>query len=131
MKSKSALLIGGWALLYAAAFGEATGTPGPLAYTRDGLLNRPEHYRDWVYLTSGFDMSYSPAMQMDRHSFDNVFVVPEAYKGFLAAGTWPDGTVLVIENREAEGRGSPIRGVLFMPRHPCRRGHDVRAVLSH
>jgi len=106
MKSKSASLIGGGALLCAVACGGAAGTPGPLTYTRDGLLERPEHYRDWVYLTSGFDMSYSPAMQMDRHSFDNVFVDPEAYKGFLATGTWPDGTVLVIENREAEGRGS-------------------------
>jgi hypothetical protein len=24
-------------------------------------LKLPEHYRDWVYLTSGFDMSYNPA----------------------------------------------------------------------
>jgi hypothetical protein len=32
-------------------------------YTSDGQLNFPEHYRDWVYLTSGFDMSYNPAMR--------------------------------------------------------------------
>jgi hypothetical protein len=31
-------------------------------YTSDGQLNFPEHYREWVYLTSGFDMSYNPAL---------------------------------------------------------------------
>lgn len=28
-------------------------------YTSDGQLKFPEHYREWVYLTSGFDMSYT------------------------------------------------------------------------
>jgi len=106
MRSTSALLIAGWALLCAVAVGDAASKPGPLEYTADGLLKRPEHYRDWVYLTSGFDMSYSADMRMGQHSFDNVFVDPQAYKVFLATGTWPDGTALVIENRGAEGRGS-------------------------
>ena len=52
-------------------------------------------------------MSYSPtAMQMDHHMFDNVFVNPEAYKAFVATGTWPDKTILVIEARRAVGKGS-------------------------
>src|ERR1700733_7058878 len=57
----------------------------------------PEHYREWVYLTTGFDMSYNPAMQMDHHMFDNVFVNPDAYQSFLRTGTWPDHTTLVLE----------------------------------
>lgn len=69
-------------------------------------INFPEHYREWVYLTTGFDMSYSPAMQMDHHMFDNVFVNPEAYKSFVETGTWPDKTVLVLEQRSARGKGS-------------------------
>ena len=28
-------------------------------------------------------MSYNPAMRMDHHMFDNVFVNPEAYKAFV------------------------------------------------
>src|SRR6202790_1525170 len=79
--------------------------PAP-EYTSDPQLKLPEHYREWVYLTSGFDMSYSPAMQMDHHMFDNVFVNPEAYKTFVETGTWPDKTVLVLEGRGAEGKGS-------------------------
>ena len=76
-------------------------------YTSDGQLKLPENYRQWVYLTTGFDMSYSAnAMQMDHHMFDNVFVNPEAYKAFVETGTWPDKTVLVLEARNAEGKGS-------------------------
>jgi hypothetical protein len=76
-------------------------------YTSDAQLKFPENYREWIYLTSGFDMSYSPAMQMgDHHTFDNVFVSPDAYKIFVATGNWPDKTMLMLEVRGAEGKGS-------------------------
>ncbi len=75
-------------------------------YTSDAQLKLPENYREWVYLTTGFDMSYSPNASPDHHMFDNVFVNPEAYKGFLETGTWPDKTMLVLEGRMAEGKGS-------------------------
>ena len=75
-------------------------------YTSDGQLKLPESYRDWVYLTTGFDMSYNPAMRMGHDMFDNVFVNREAYEGFLKTGTWPDKTVMVLESRGAESRGS-------------------------
>jgi len=76
-------------------------------YTADGQLLLPGNYRDWVYLTTGFDMSYNPGlMNTDHHMFDNVFVNPEAYKAFVATGTWPDKTMLVLEARKAEGKGS-------------------------
>jgi hypothetical protein len=86
--------------------GESASSSGP-EYTSDAQLKFPKDYRQWVYLTSGFDMSYNPGMQMgDHHMFDNVFVNPEAYKVFVATGTWPDKTMLVLESRKAEGRGS-------------------------
>ena len=75
-------------------------------YTSDGGLKLPEHYREWVYLSTGFDMSYRPAMQMGHHMFDNVFVDPESYRVFLKTATWPDRTMLVLEVRGARGRGS-------------------------
>lgn len=76
-------------------------------YTSSGQLQYPQHYREWVYLTSGFDMSYNPnAEATSHHVFDNVFVNPAAYKSFMDTGTWPDHTVLVLENRGAEGKGS-------------------------
>jgi hypothetical protein len=70
-------------------------------------MKLPANYREWVYLTSGFDMSYNPGLMNMGHSmFDNVFVNPEAYKKFLETGTWPDKTVLVLEARMAQSKGS-------------------------
>ena len=78
------------------------------AYATNGDMLPPTHYREWIYLTSGIDMSYSPkAMDMGGMSmFDNVFVNPAAYRSFLATGTWPDKTVMILEGREAHTRGS-------------------------
>ena len=78
---------------------------GPV-YTQDGQLRLPADYRQWVYLSSGFDMSYNPNMQMDHSMFDNVFVNPEAWRAFQSTGKWPDKTTLVLELRRAEGKGS-------------------------
>jgi hypothetical protein len=97
-------------LLISAALLKSAPAPAPgnaPEYTSDNQLKLPENYRQWVYLTTGFDMSYTAgANAMDHHMFDNVFVNPEAYKSFTETGTWPDKTMLVLEVRKAEGRGS-------------------------
>ncbi len=79
-----------------------------LAYNNKGDMLPLKDYREWVYLTSGIDMSYSPkAMDMQGQSvFDNVFVNPGAYRTFVATGTWPDKTVMVLEVRRAKSKGS-------------------------
>jgi hypothetical protein len=86
----------------------AVGQPAPAAnadqptFTDDGRLIFPANYREWIYLTSGLDMSYAPRFNSMGHSmFDNVFVNPTAYKAFLQTGTWPDKTMLVLEVRGA------------------------------
>ena len=78
------------------------------AYAANGDLLPPTNYRDWIYLTSGIDMNYSPkAMDMQGQSmFDNVFVNPAAYRSFVTTGTWPDRTVMVLEVRGAKSKGS-------------------------
>jgi hypothetical protein len=104
----SALLLGSILLVALLAFRQET-TPAASApaYTRDGQMKFPEHYREWVYLSTGIDMSYNPALaSMDHSMFDNVFVNPEAYKAFKETGTWPDKTVLVLEARGAQSKGS-------------------------
>jgi hypothetical protein len=75
-------------------------------FTADGQLQRPRNYRDWVYLTSGMDMSYSSDGAPDHHMFDNVFVNPQAYQSFLKTGSWPDGTMVLIEARAGATQGS-------------------------
>jgi hypothetical protein len=75
-------------------------------YTKEGRMKLPERYREWIYLSTGFDMSYTPAQTPDHHMFDSVFVNPEAYRSFVETGTWPDKTMLVLESRGARSKGS-------------------------
>jgi hypothetical protein len=84
----------------------AVGSNAP-AYTKDGRLLFPARYREWIFLSSGVDMSYNPKAQVANHAmFDNVFVNPEAYASFLQTGTWPDKTVMVLESRMGVEKGS-------------------------
>ncbi len=75
-------------------------------FTHDNRMLRPAAYRDWVWLSSGFGMSYNPRPAADHPPFDNVFVDPAAYHSFRETGKWPDKTVLVLELRSSESRGS-------------------------
>lgn len=89
------------------------GSDGP-EYTSNGNLKFPEQYRDWVYLSSGFDMSYTRSEQGSAHHvFDNVFVNSAAYKAFVETGRWPEGATLVLEIRGAESKGSINQGGSF------------------
>jgi hypothetical protein len=108
MKQKLSLALMLATLTFTAAFAQYNAAQSSTAqYTSDAKLQLPENYREWVYLSTGFDMSYSPdAMQMGHHMFDNVFVNPEAYKKFIETGTWPDKTVFVLEVRGAVDKGS-------------------------
>src|SRR5258708_35713753 len=83
-------------------------SPNAPAYAKNGDMLPPANSREWIYLTSGLDMSYTAkAMDMGGMSmFDNAFVNPEAYRSFLATGTWPDKTVMILGGREARSKGS-------------------------
>src|SRR5471032_1379249 len=107
MKTKIIALTAALTFVCSIASSEPTATAvrAPL-YTDDGRLTLPEDYREWVYLSSGFDMAYSPMAMSGHHMFDNVFVEPGAYKTFLATGTWPEKTMLVLEVRGAQDKGS-------------------------
>ena len=81
--------------------------PRALAYTADGRLPFPANYREWVYLSTGVDMSYNEKATASRQPvFDNVFVDPESYRAFARTGIWPEGTQLVLEIRRSAGKGS-------------------------
>jgi Cytochrome P460 len=107
------MLKAGAAVLLFAAFGRALGSnqganqgasdPQP-QYSGDKLV-RPDGYREWIYLSSGLGMNYSPSMNMPE-SFTNVFVVPWAYREFVATGKWPEKSMFVVEDRSAQSKGS-------------------------
>jgi hypothetical protein len=77
-------------------------------FTKEGALVVPANYREWIFLSSGLGMTYGPNAPAPgaRLRFDNVYVNPSSYREFLRAGTWPDGTVLILEVRESQSKGS-------------------------
>ena len=83
-------------------------TDGP-KYVNGTNLVRPADYREWMFLSSGLDMTYpqpgeAAAQQLPpRHSFTNVFVNPSSYRSFMQTGKWADGTIFVLEARRADG----------------------------
>ena len=91
--------------LSAARAPKPEGTP---EFAADGKLLRPEAYRKWVFLSSGYGMSYSQSASddPDHLMFTNVFVPPEDYDYFLAHGTWPDKTMFVLEIYGSQSKGS-------------------------
>lgn len=74
-------------------------------YDEKGNLLRPAEYRDWMFLSAGFGMNYSPEPG-SHEMFTNVFVQRWAYQSFLKNGSWPEQTEFVIDERDAESKGS-------------------------
>jgi Cytochrome P460 len=74
-------------------------------YSSDNQLLPPKDFREWIFLSSGLGMSYSPG-SMDHVMFTNVFVPQWAYAKFMQSGKWPDKTMFVVEERWSQTKGS-------------------------
>jgi hypothetical protein len=82
--------------------------PDAAQFDDQGRFLPPANYRDWVFLSSGVDMSYSEAAAAnpERHSFTNTFAPRAAVDAFKRDGKWPDKTVLALEVRGGASNGS-------------------------
>ena len=105
-----ALIMGGMSLVGAISGSgqESSEGDGP-RYENERNLVRPDQYRDWSFLSSGLGMTYEVDRAESRgrpELFQNVFVNPSSYRGFMETGRWPDGTVFVLELREAKSEES-------------------------
>ena len=120
------------ASLLSVAFQAAAQNPAPTHvdaanHSAAGDLLFPGDYREWIFLSSGVNMSYSPnagTAEPGTPIFDNVFVNPASYRAFLAAGKWPDGTVMVLEIRCGSNKGSINQAGHF-------QGPDLRDIEVH
>ena len=74
-------------------------------YDAKGELLRPTDYREWMFLSAGFGMNYSPEPG-SHEMFTNVFVQRWAYDEFANSGKWPEQTMFVIDERDAASKGS-------------------------
>ena len=96
------------ALMFAVVFAVAASpneTSDQPQYKKPGELIRPDNYREWIFLSSGFGMNYSPSPG-SHDTFTNVFVPQLAYEEFMKSGAWPDKTMFVVEERMAQSKGS-------------------------
>ena len=89
-----------------------------LRYAPDGKMIFPTDYRGWVFLSSGFDMSYVQSGESGPHMFNNVFVNREAYDAFKKTGAWPDKTMLVLEMRGGSDDDPVLKSGQFQPARP-------------
>lgn len=87
-------------------------------YDSQGRLKFPSDYRRRVFLSSGHGMSYRPGPAAADPPFDNVFVDLSSYNQFVKAGTWPEGTMLVLEIRDGQSKGSINRNGAFQTGDP-------------
>jgi Cytochrome P460 len=74
-------------------------------YDEKGQLLRPADYREWIFLSAGYGMNYSPEPG-GHEMFTNVFVQRWAYNQFLSSGKWPEQSMFVIDERDAASRSS-------------------------
>ena len=92
------------AAMTVALSGQPVANDGP-RYENETNLVRPDDYREWTFLSSGLAMAYNedePAGgATGPQLFQNVFVNPSSYRGFMETGAWPDGTTFVLEFRRA------------------------------
>ncbi len=74
-------------------------------YSGAANLMRPANYREWVFLSSSLGLTYQPAAGAPAPpagpQFQNVFVNPSSYRGFMQTGKWPDKTIFVLEFRQS------------------------------
>ena len=97
------------AALWASSLTAQTPSADGPQYTAAGELVRPGDYRDWVYLSSGLNMTYganapNPAR---NQPFNNVFVNRTAYRQFMDTGKWPEKTIFILEIRRSEEHVRP------------------------
>ena len=89
----------------------AQSEPGDGPRYRNGAeLIRPDDYREWMFLSSGLGMTYeaeggeAAGSGARPQRFQNVFVNRSAYRAFKETGAWPDGSIFVLEIRQATSR---------------------------
>src|SRR5260370_7981399 len=81
--------------------------PASPQFTADGKLLRPEGYRRWVYVSSGYGMRYSQKSDDSMVLLTNACANPPSYYYYLAHGNWPDQTTLILELHASDPHLAP------------------------
>ena len=64
----------------------------------------PKEYRQWVFVGSSLGLNYGSS---PSDTFNHVYIDPVAYKEYARTGTFPEGTVMILELLTAETKQEP------------------------
>jgi len=77
-------------------------------YDEKGKLIRPEGYRKWVFVGASYGLSYSEKKTADAPElFHHVYIQPQAFEHYRNTGTFPEKTMLAMENYSADTKVNP------------------------
>lgn len=106
--------LGACALTQAALAQPPGGAP---VYENGTDLVLPADYRSWPFIGAGLGMTYDGGRGTEASGgnprFTHAFVNPAAYEHFMRTGSWPDGTVFMLEFRASQSEGSINRSGRF------------------
>ena len=86
--------------------------PGPIF--EGAALVRPEGYHAWPIVGASLGLSYADTPQgSGPGSFHRVYVNPSSYEAFGRTGTFPDGTIFVLELYAAHEKAAPAKAGYF------------------
>ncbi len=78
------------------------------SYDEEGALRVPTDYREWVFVGASLGLSYSEEIKREGPGrFHHVYMQPEAYRQYRDEGTFPEKTMLVMENYSAGSKENP------------------------
>src|SRR5512134_2905966 len=111
------IAIAGVCALALSASAQPPAADGP-QYENGTDLVLPADYRSWPFIGAGLGMTYdgergTQAASPDNPRFTHAFVNPTAYRHFMSTGSWPDGTVFMLEFRASQSEGSINRSGRF------------------
>ena len=105
------MILGGcsWLALPVGTGAQPSAGDGP-QFENGTHLVLPTDYRSWPFIGAGLGMTYdgergTPERAADPR-FTHTFVNPSAYRQFMQTGSWPDGSVFVLEFRASVSEGS-------------------------
>jgi len=71
-----------------------------LVFDESGEAQRPRGYRSWVHVSTAWEPITTTILDgtvTRTPEFNNVYIEPNAFRGYMKTGKWPDGSVFVKE----------------------------------
>lgn len=76
---------------------DAADADGLPRFDQENLMLAPADYREWIFVGSALGLGYKENKGSDGGSFSHVYINPFGYREYRKSGTFPVGTVLMLE----------------------------------